>query len=281
VVRQSCLNTQNDSNLPAGLGVDFHEVEVIAFEQSYLLLYVPRRLRFLPANSSHSPSPHFSLCVVVVVFTMVVPVDSTGSDGIGRLILGLTWTFTGLAIIVVVARFIIRKRISKSWSADDWIMLLALVLQVVYQAEFTVLVSWGEGLPYDRLTAVQKITKSKWGYISAIPSILTSCIARISIAILLVRIFGVRRWIKWYLIIFTSLETILSILSIIFLVAQCTPWSGLWDHTIKAKCWDPFIYAYTALATQCKLGHPLPRLIVVLMGALLNCGVANMSIASP
>ncbi|KAI1348375.1 hypothetical protein F5Y01DRAFT_292494 [Xylaria sp. FL0043] len=181
---------------------------------------------------------------------MALPTDSTGSQGIGPLSLGLTYTLTGIGIFIVGARFLIKRRTSKRWSLDDWIMLVALVLQIAFQAFFTVITSWGGGLAYDQLTPLQRMQVSKWGWVSGIPSILVSCTARISITILLVRIFGVRRWLKWYLIIFTSVLTVLSLLSIIFLAAQCSPWSGLWDSTVKARRWNPYIYAYTALAAQ-------------------------------
>ncbi|KAK5630922.1 hypothetical protein RRF57_006637 [Xylaria bambusicola] len=181
---------------------------------------------------------------------MSVPTDKTGSQGLGPLSLGLSYTLAGIAVFTVTARFVIKRRTSKNWSADDWIMLMALGIQIVFQAFFHEITAWGGGLAFDRLDPLQKQQVSKWGWISGIPSILVSCIARISITILLVRIFGVRRWLKWYLILFTSFLSVLSLLSIIFLVAQCVPWYGLWDPTVKAKRWNPYIYPYTAIATQ-------------------------------
>ncbi|KAI1747180.1 hypothetical protein F4782DRAFT_522182 [Xylaria castorea] len=179
-----------------------------------------------------------------------IPTDYTGSQGLGLIGLGLTWTFTGLAVVVVAARLTVRQRTSKRWSADDWSMLLALLLQIVYEAMFTVQVYWGFGLPYDRISAEQFKQSNKWSWYSAGPSILASFIARISITILLVRIFGVQTWLKWYLICFTSLLTVVSVVSIVLLFAQCIPWYGLWEYTIKARRLNPLIYAYTALASQ-------------------------------
>lgn len=178
-------------------------------------------------------------------------VEST-DQGIRPLSLGLTWTFTILAVITVAARFIIRWRISRSWSIDDWIMLLALGLQLLYQAFFTVLCSWGNGLPYETLDPLQRMMASKWGYVSAFPSIGISAIARISITILLVRIFGVRRWFKLYFIAITTLVTLVAVLSIVFLAASSSPWEGLWNQMIPARRLDPRIYNYTALAGQCE-----------------------------
>ncbi|GAP86886.1 putative integral membrane protein [Rosellinia necatrix] len=174
----------------------------------------------------------------------------SNDQGIRPLSLGLTWTFTILAVITVAARFIIRRRVSKSWAIDDWIMLLALVLQLVYQSFFTILCSWGNGLPYDTLSPEQRMNSSKWGYISAFPSILISAIARISITILLVRIFGVRKWFRYYFYGITSLLTLVAALSIAFLAAQSSPWQGLWMPMLPARRLDPRIYSYTALASQ-------------------------------
>ncbi|KAK6856594.1 hypothetical protein PG995_006781 [Apiospora arundinis] len=172
------------------------------------------------------------------------------SEGIRPLSLGLTWTLTALAIIAVAARFVVRRATAKTWSVDDWIMALAMVLQIVYQATFTVLCDWGNGRPYDQLTRQQQQQISKWGYISAIPSIMISFVARISITILLVRIFGIHKWFKWYCIIFTSILTLVGVLSLIFLGAQSDPWEGLWVPTMPAKRWNPKIYQYTALSAQ-------------------------------
>ncbi|KAI1145650.1 hypothetical protein F4825DRAFT_467167 [Nemania diffusa] len=178
-----------------------------------------------------------------------IPTDSTGSQGLGPLGLGLSWTLTGIAVVIVAMRLVVRLQ-TKRWSVDDWTMLLALLLQIVYEAMFTVQVHWGFGLPYDRVTAQQFKQFNKWAWYSAAPSILASTIARISITILLGRIFGVQTWLRWYLISFTTLLTTLNIVTIIILFAQCVPWYGLWEYALPARRWNPLIYPYTALAGQ-------------------------------
>jgi len=46
--------------------------------------------------------------------------------GRGPMVMGLTWTFTGLAIVTTLLRFYLRKRIGPRPAADDWLMLAAM-----------------------------------------------------------------------------------------------------------------------------------------------------------
>lgn len=181
-----------------------------------------------------------------------IEISNDAGEGIRPLSLGLTWTLNAFAIVTVTVRLVVRKRVAKFWSSDDWVMLLALIIQIIYQATFTILCSWGNGLPFDSLTPRQRIQVSKWGTISSFPSIIVSFVARISISILLVRIFGVRKWFKWYFIGFTAFLTFAGVLSIIFQAAQSRPFEGVWNPNIPAKRWDPRIYMYTALGAQCQ-----------------------------
>jgi hypothetical protein len=52
--------------------------------------------------------------------------------GRGPMIAGLTWAFTSICILVVAARFYVRKRIvaSHSVGVEDWLMLVAVVCHI-------------------------------------------------------------------------------------------------------------------------------------------------------
>lgn len=91
----------------------------------------------------------------------------------------------------------------------------------------------GSGRPSNTLTIEQNYNINKWSWIFAPPGFLVSIIARVSIAILLVRIFGTKRWFRYYMIHFTVVQTIVGIVSIIFLVAQCKPYEGLWNKAVR------------------------------------------------
>lgn len=57
----------------------------------------------------------------------------------GPAIVGVTWAFTALAIIVIALRFYVRAKVAQDLKAHDWIMLIALVCVSVGQIVVTVL----------------------------------------------------------------------------------------------------------------------------------------------
>ncbi|ROV87000.1 hypothetical protein VMCG_10821 [Cytospora schulzeri] len=170
--------------------------------------------------------------------------------GINHLQYGLTWTLTGLAIIAVAGRCHLKLKFKLGLVIEDYLMILALALQISYQAGFTLMCNWGSGRPSNTLTAEQNFNINKWSWIFAVPGFLVSIIARVSIAILLVRIFGSVKLFKSYMISFTTIQTIVGLVSIVLLVAQCDPYEGLWNKAVIRRYWDKRIYQYTALALQ-------------------------------
>ena len=59
--------------------------------------------------------------------------------GHGPLVMGLTWTFSSLALIVVGVRFWVRIVVTKKLNVEDWLMLFAVVcasLRAIVLEEF-------------------------------------------------------------------------------------------------------------------------------------------------
>lgn len=97
---------------------------------------------------------------------------------------------------------------------------------------------------------IPALVKANWE--GQTPGILASVIARISIAILLARLFGIRRWFRWYVYTVTALQSFCECLLIIVVWAQCRPVEALWNPSIPHKCWDPEIelaFAYLGQGT--------------------------------
>jgi hypothetical protein len=92
----------------------------------------------------------------------------------------------------------------------------------------------------------------KWNWISTTPAILVSILARISVTILLIRVFGNKAWLKWFLIIFTAIQSIVATLVIIFVWVQVSPVEGLWNPFLPARRWDPRIQQTSTYLGQCK-----------------------------
>lgn len=70
------------------------------------------------ADSNDTQSPGISM------FPDPVNPDDPGR---GPLVMGLTWTFSSLALIVVIVRFWVRVAVTKILTVEDWLMLAAVV----------------------------------------------------------------------------------------------------------------------------------------------------------
>ena len=124
-------------------------------------------------------------------------------------------------------------------------------LHVVFQACLTKGYLWGLGKHDVNLTAEQLINTLKWDWISTTPSILVSILARISITILLIRLFGNKIWFKKFLIICTALQSTVGIVLIVVVWTQCRPVQALWNPTVPASRLNPALQQDLAYLVQC------------------------------
>ncbi|KAM7200664.1 hypothetical protein V8F20_005166 [Naviculisporaceae sp. PSN 640] len=178
------------------------------------------------------------------------PVDPD-APGISKTTLTATWVFTCLAVVAVSMRFWLRKKFFNCHS-DDWVMLSALLIQIVYQACITLACNWGMGKAFENMTLEMFIQSQKWSFSSITASQTASVVARVSIVILLCRIFGVTKpAFRWFLIIFTTFMAIVAALGLVFLWAEKTPVESHWDPMVPAT-WhlDKRVSQYTSLGLQ-------------------------------
>jgi hypothetical protein len=124
----------------------------------------------------------------------------------------------------------------------------------VQQAFYTVSSHHGLG-KYDlSLTQDELILVRKWRCLSIPPAIVVCILARISNCILLVRLFGVYTWFKWFLIVVTTTSSIFGTLTIPLIFLQYTSVEALWNPYIGYyQRWDPMIESILEYLTQCKL----------------------------
>jgi hypothetical protein len=136
------------------------------------------------------------------------------------------------------------------------------LLQIASQGCIVESYRWGMGahdvnLMYDTqgnfIPSMPWTNMTKWIYISTVPGVLTSIFARISITLLLISLFGTKRWLKWFLIVTTGCVAVVGSLSIIFTMAQSNPVEGLWNPLLPARRWDPNIQFDMVYVAGCKL----------------------------
>lgn len=57
---------------------------------------------------------------------MDAPVNPN-DPGRGPLIMSITWILTGSALLVVAARFYVRRKVARAFTIEDWLMFAAVV----------------------------------------------------------------------------------------------------------------------------------------------------------
>ena len=120
------------------------------------------------------------------------------------------------------------------------------------------------------LTVHEKRMILKWVWLGHAPGVVVSLLARISVTILLLRIFGdIHRWLKWFLIITTSIFTLYCIAMMPVPYLQTRPVEANWRPEIPATHWNPAVFngltyagqsEFPPLPERCiRLGHHLSR----------------------
>ncbi|KAF7540718.1 hypothetical protein G7054_g1179 [Neopestalotiopsis clavispora] len=168
--------------------------------------------------------------------------------GSGPAILGVNWTFTALAIIVVCLRMYVRKRIG--YELDDWLMLVALAMMIVYVATITVSVQWGMGRKYASITLEEYKNIAYWQLLGQFWVNLQPVFSRWAIAVFLIRIFGkARPWFRNFLIFWVALMAIGAILANVLTLTLIDPIQANWDPTITTAHYrfKPIIEYYIAV----------------------------------
>ncbi|RYP40756.1 hypothetical protein DL767_001474 [Monosporascus sp. MG133] len=139
------------------------------------------------------------------------------------------------------------------------------IVRVAHQIQVSVSLRYGLGKHDAALTPDKliKINKSNW---SSIPiNTFVSTVPRISITILLILLFGVHIWLRWFLICLITLQVVLGIVFIAITYSMITPVEAMWNVFITdVKRWDPRIWVYYTYVLQAMfsgLGSSLLRLV--------------------
>ncbi|KAL9596856.1 MAG: hypothetical protein Q9219_005526 [cf. Caloplaca sp. 3 TL-2023] len=179
----------------------------------------------------------------------------------GSRLLALYWTECTIALIIVSLRVFWRLKL-KSLGWDDWFMVLTVVkcllasinwnladgtLKLIFlalSAIVSVLTAYGGSRHFFYLSPSEKANVIKWEWISLPFGVVPSATAKISVALLLLRIIGPgMTWQKWALYFIMASVSIASAISVITIYVQCDPPRSLWQHVPHAKCWAPAIQA--------------------------------------
>lgn len=183
---------------------------------------------------------------------MGTPLVDTG-PGVSILDIGLTWTFTSIATVFVALRYYLRAKFSHLF-IDDHLMLAALVLLIASSACATKANLHGLGREFESLTLDDFKISNYWFFLFGPLNVFISLFARTSIAILLVRIFGVSKpRFRQFVVGWTAFLVIGGILSLILYLARLTPIQAQWDPTIPYRVnYNALVEEYVALGAECE-----------------------------
>jgi hypothetical protein len=182
------------------------------------------------------------------------PMTVDPSDpGLGPSILGASYLLTILAGFSVALRMYTRIKVTRQVGWDDWIMMAAMCLQIAYLGFLHNACAWGLGKPAEAFYVLLDDFKQVqlWSWVAMSVGTAVSVLARISIAILLIRIFSLKVWFKWFITFFTAVTAVNGIVAIILSWLYVTPVQAVWDPTIQPTSqWDPRVSGYTAFVLQ-------------------------------
>ena len=101
---------------------------------------------------------------------------------------------------------------------------------------FGIRAGFGRHIYYLDLAQVIQVRKAI--FVSELFAILNTCLAKLSVALFLLRIGGLRRWLRAVLFAIIGLLISSTSASVIVLFVQCRPIAGTWDPRIslKANC---------------------------------------------
>lgn len=108
----------------------------------------------------------------------------------------------------------------------------------------------------------QMVQILKFNWLATAPGMAASSVARISIAILLVRLFGIHKWFKKLLTVTTTIQIVLNTVLLICIWAQTTPVTGMWEfYRQDTKRWDGRVVLYQIYLAQCMFPSPIALIL--------------------
>ncbi|CAM1504640.1 Fc.00g022310.m01.CDS01 [Cosmosporella sp. VM-42] len=168
--------------------------------------------------------------------------------GRGPAVIGVLWTQSVVASIIVLLRVYTRKVILRSVGWDDLFLLITIILLTVYAALMSVSSAYGMGRHRAELSHSDYVLAMKYEVIGQGVSIFNLSMSKAAVGFFILRIARQMRYkvLIWFCIISNA---ILVAWTTIAIFIQCIPSEKIWDSTVSGNCWlDFFKVGITASA---------------------------------
>ncbi|EFR02389.1 integral membrane protein [Nannizzia gypsea CBS 118893] len=159
------------------------------------------------------------------------------ADAFGR---GYVLYIVGTLMVTLAGVFVLLRLVGRylrdGIKADDWTILGALVLAIVFTVVHNLGIGYGLGKHGNEISAQDKMEAFKMLLCAQVLFKLVIGLAKVSILSLYLRVFTANNYFRWACI---SMIVITSVASIVFIfptLFQCRPLAAFWDRSIPHKC---------------------------------------------
>ncbi|TGO66335.1 hypothetical protein BOTNAR_0063g00170 [Botryotinia narcissicola] len=169
------------------------------------------------------------------------PVPQDGDIDLSPLIFRLNLSLLIVSTLALIFRLIARAQGAWNYGWDDWTMLLAWIFSAVKFGISIAAIHYGEGRHIYYIPVAEAERTLYFVYISEFISLLAICFVKVSVALFLLRIGNLRRWLKLSLLANSALLVGSTFAFLIVLLVQCRPIIANWNLLAKAhaKCISP------------------------------------------
>ncbi|KAM0549537.1 hypothetical protein ACHAPJ_009353 [Fusarium lateritium] len=160
--------------------------------------------------------------------------------GLGPMINAVLWVQVVIFAVFVGLRLYTRAKILHSVGADDYLVIVALVFQIIYSAFVTAGTQYGLGRKFAEVGNPDAYFKAvEMEIYSQVAGLMVIGLGKCAVGIFLLRIVR-NPYQKAFIWAFLAGTVFLTLFSSIVVVVQCDPVQSSWDKRIKGTCWIDF-----------------------------------------
>ncbi|KAL7793847.1 hypothetical protein V8C37DRAFT_401700 [Trichoderma ceciliae] len=212
-------------------------------------------------------------------------IDDGDPNPRGESLAHLSIIFVSLASFFVVLRLFTRYFHTKAFGADDALIVAALALATCMTAAYNGEAGNGFGLHSDQLNAEHKIMAFKWFFVAQILYKITTCLTKMSLGMLYLRIFPARKF-RIGVLCVMAITVAYTLAAVLMTIFACNPIRKSWIKTLPGVCVNSISIWYSTSVLNIVtdiliIGLPINeirRLQLPLAKKLLLCALFSLGI---
>ncbi|KAI1861793.1 hypothetical protein JX265_009296 [Neoarthrinium moseri] len=148
-------------------------------------------------------------------------------------------TFASLATVFFILRCYVKIFISPRMMAEDWTFMIAWASLIAFISTVLMMTHYGDGHHIWEITKEEFTTLRKWLYIRSLIFGPASYFTKVTLLLIIARVFSVREQISRAIYIYIWVLLICFLPIQVMKTAICTPIRGFWDLSVhNARCLD-------------------------------------------